>query len=162
MKTRFNIFPFLIAGLYILSETGPAFATQGHSDPEGLYVHQFSHLFFVFSMGILIYWLRFRRLIHKKGWRYIQYSAFFFILWTIDAFTVHLLDEQYKWIQVRRIDLWNIKIESISPFLGSLYYIVKLDHILCVPAMIFLYMGLKHLSQGSDSSKSENSGIYSQ
>lgn len=162
MKIRSNIFSFLITGIFIkniLFDPAFAFATQSHSDPEGLYVHQFSHLFFVFSMGILIFWLRLRNLIHEKGWRYIQYSAFLFIFWTIDAFTVHFLDEQYKWIQVTRLDLWNIKIDAQFSFISWLYYIVKLDHILCVPAMIFLYLGLKKLSENSDSYKFEFPGI---
>ena len=59
-----------------------ALATQGHNDPEGLVVHQMSHLFFVFSMGILIYWLRARDLVRHVGWRYIQYSSVFFIFLT--------------------------------------------------------------------------------
>jgi len=152
MNKRCNMFFFLTTGYLfynILSAPLPAFATQGHSDPEGLYIHQFSHVFFIFSMGILIYWLRFRKLIHKKGWQYIQYSALFFIFWSIDAFLVHFLDEQYKWIQITRLDLWNIRIDASYSFLRCVYYIIKLDHFLCVPAMIFLYLGLKNLSENA-------------
>lgn len=53
-------------------------ATQVHGGPEGLYVHQIAHFFFMFSMAILIYWLRERRLVQEKGWRFVQYAAFFF------------------------------------------------------------------------------------
>lgn len=150
MKIVFNISCYLIPGIiFILHSPAAVFATQGHSNPEGLYVHQFSHIFFFFSMGILIFWLRVRKLIREKGWRYIQYSALFFIFWTIDAFTVHFLDEQYKWIRITSLDLWNIKINALYPFLGYLYYFIKLDHLWCVPAMIFLYLGLKNLSEKS-------------
>lgn len=125
----------------------PALATQSHSDPEGLYVHQLSHIFFVVSMGILIYWLRLRNLVQEKGWRYIQYAAFLFILWTLDAFTAHLLDEQYRWVSVTRADRWHLRIDSAYSGLDIFYYIVKLDHLFCVPAMIFFYAGLKRLSR---------------
>lgn len=54
-----------------------AVATQPHGDPEGIVVHQFSHLFFVFSMGLLIYWLRRRDLSKQPGWREINYAAVF-------------------------------------------------------------------------------------
>ncbi len=156
MKIFFFIF-FLIAGVLFLFSS-PALATQSHGDPEGLYVHQLSHIFFVFSMGILIYWLRVRELVKEKGWKYIQYAAFFFILWTLDAFTAHLLDEQYRWVSVTRADRWYLRIDSAYSGLDIFYYIVKLDHLFCVPAMIFFYAGLKRLSQTtvSESEKRES------
>ena len=100
-------------------------------------------------MGILIYWLRVRNLTREPGWRYIQYSAFLFILWTMDAFTVHFLDEQYRWIQVTHLDSWHIQIETPYSWLTGVYYLVKLDHLLCVPALICLYIGLTRLSKKS-------------
>jgi hypothetical protein len=133
--------------LLLLFEADDAFATQAHSDPEGIHTHQFSHLFFMVSMGILIYWLRARNLIIELGWKYIQYSAFFFILWTLDAFTVHLLDEQLQVVTITKIDAWKIRIDNVydSNWMTLLYYIIKLDHLLCVPALFFLYKGLKLL-----------------
>ncbi len=85
----------LIFALFFWGAAQPAGATQAHGPPEGLYVHQLSHLFFIFAMAILIYWLRSRGLVREQAWRYIQYAALFFILWSIDAFLVHLLDEQF-------------------------------------------------------------------
>ncbi len=134
-----------IPAILIIAE--PAFATQAHGAPEGLYAHQLAHIFFIISMGVLIYWLRERQLVQTVGWRYIQYAALFFILWSLDAFSVHLLEEQISVIDVMRIDQWKI---SITASRGSdaaiwLYYAAKLDHLLCVPAMLFLYFGLKRL-----------------
>ena len=122
-------------------------ATQGHAGIEGLYTHQLAHIFFTVSMGILIYWLRQRHLVRQKGWRYIQFSAFFFILWNLDAFMVHLLGEQLGLIQVHKVNAWDIRIDA-SPeyrFLIPVYYLARLDHLLCVPALLFLYTGLKRL-----------------
>ncbi len=125
---------------------GTAFATQGHAEPEGLYVHQMSHLFFAFSMGLMIYWIRARNLSRQSGWKYIQYSALLFILWTLDAFTVHLLDEQWELVRVTRTGHWGMFLDTGGNHtLAVLYYIVKLDHLLCVPAMFLLYLGLKKL-----------------
>jgi hypothetical protein len=92
----------------VLLFTEPAFATQAHSAPEGLYAHQLAHIFFIISIGVLIYWLRERKLVQAVGWRYIQYAALFFILWNLDAFSVHLLEEQIAVIDVQRIDPWKI------------------------------------------------------
>jgi hypothetical protein len=135
------IFVMLLAG------ATPAWATQTHGEPEGLFVHQMSHLFFIFSMGLLIYWLRQRELVRQKGWRYIQYSALLFILWNIDTFGVHLLDEQGDLIRIQRLDDWHLQIDTAARHrsLGFIYYIAKLDHLLCVPALFYLYLGLKRL-----------------
>lgn len=131
----------------ILLFSQPAAATQAHSAPEGLYAHQLAHIFFIVSMGVLIYWLRQRRLVQAVGWRYIQYAALFFILWNLDAFSVHLLEEVLAVIDVQRINRWDIRLSSAthSQALAWVYYAVKLDHLLCVPALLFLYFGLRRL-----------------
>ncbi len=125
---------------------GPAGATQTHSDPEGLFIHQFSHIFFLFSMGLLIYWIRTRGLRQKPGWRQIQYAAVLFMIWTMDAFATHLMDEHYEWVSVTRVDAWHIHIDASNPFTIMLYYLIKLDHLWCVPALLLMYMGLKRLN----------------
>jgi len=136
----------LIGLLFCLAN--PAHATQAHGAPEGLFVHQLSHLFFIFAMGILIYWLRSRALVRETGWRNIQYAALFFILWSLDAFFVHLLDEQFFLVHVTRTGPWQMQLETSEgmAWLGVVYYLLKLDHLLCVPGLIFLYKGLCRLS----------------
>ena len=138
----------------ILAIAEPAFATQAHSAPEGLYAHQLAHIFFIISLGVLTYWLRARRLVQDAGWRYIQYAALFFILWNLDAFTVHLLEEQLAVIDIKRIDLWHINItaDNHSNALLWLYYFAKFDHLLCVPALLFLYFGLRRLLKKAETS----------
>lgn len=143
-----------IAGLIVVclaAGATPSWATQTHGEPEGLYVHQLAHLFFTFSMGLLIYWLRQRRLVREKAWRYIQYSALLFILWNLDTFAVHFLDEQVDIIRISRLDDWHLRIDTAADYvhLGLIYYLAKLDHLLLVPAMLCLYLGLKRLYQES-------------
>jgi hypothetical protein len=124
-----------------------AMATQAHGAPEGILAHQMAHVFFIFSMGILIYWLRERELVVEKAWRNIQYAALFFILWNLDTILAHLLDEQLRLVQVTRKGLWTIHIATgHSPrWLGWVYFFLKLDHLLCVPALAFLLVGLRRL-----------------
>jgi len=124
-----------------------ALAVQEHGAPEGIYSHQGAHLFFVASMGLLIYWLRQRRLVREAGWRYIQYAALFFILWNLDAFTAHFLDEQSGILDTAMAAPVKSR-SSLGENLTALawfYYLAKLDHLLCVPAMAFLYAGLRRL-----------------
>lgn len=124
-------------------------ATQGHGGVEGIYVHQLAHLFFMVAMGILIYWLRRRRLTRQSGWYLIQLSAFWFILWNLSTIGVHLLEEQLQVILIEKLTPWQIKLDTHPPniWVACLYYVIKLDHLLCVPAMISLYMGLRRLLQ---------------
>jgi hypothetical protein len=126
---------------------GPVLAVQEHGAPEGIYSHQGAHVFFAASMGLLIFWLRQRRLVREPGWRCIQYAALFFILWNIDAFTAHFLDEQSGILDTAAAAPGKIKIEVDENLtaLAWLYYAAKLDHLLSVPAMLFLYAGLRRL-----------------
>jgi len=150
MKPGFN---FAIYFITILAWSGlvpgNALATQGHGGIEGVYAHQFAHIFFMVSMGILIYWLRERKLVQETGWRLIQYSALFFILWNIDTIVVHALDDQFRIIQSQGVGIWQIQITDAYShnFIKLLYYVAKLDHLLCVPALVLLYLGLKRLKE---------------
>jgi hypothetical protein len=127
----------------------PALATQTHGQPEGLYVHQFGHLFFIFSMGVLEFWLRSRNLTREPGWLYIQFAAVLLLLWNMDAFLVHFLDEQTALLHIEKIDPWHLKITSPAGYtsIAILYYLGKMDHLLCVPAMFCLLLGLKRLAK---------------
>lgn len=137
-----------ITGLFSFLVPGVALATQGHGGVEGIIVHQLAHFFFIISMGVLIYWLRERGLVVETAWRYIQYAAFFLILWNLDAFLVHALDEQFNVVAVTRLEHGRIQITPASGSCGAIcyvYYLAKLDHLFCVPALVCLYMGLKRL-----------------
>jgi hypothetical protein len=131
-----------------------AWATQTHGGLEGLYVHQFAHLFFAFSMGLLIYWLRKRQLVASAAWRSIQYAALFFIAWNCDAMVSHWLVEQSGLIVVRTVEGMHIQISTPQGmnWLSIIYYLTKLDHLFCVPALIFLFLGLKRLLKNAQQS----------
>ncbi len=149
-QVRPALFAALGAGLWLAAPRA-AQATQGHVGVEGLYVHQLSHIFFIFSMGILIYWLRQRGLTNDPGWRQIGYSAVLFILWSADAFMVHLLDEHLLLVTTRRVGAWTMTVTAPPghEWLAGLYYAMKLDHLLCVPALAMLYAGLRRLAERS-------------
>jgi hypothetical protein len=103
-------------------------------------------------MGSLEFWLRQRNLVLEPGWKYLQLAAILFILWNIDAMLVHFMEEHLDILGIKRVDLWHIRIESFQGqySLALLYYLLKLDHLLCVPAMFFLYKGLRRLVADAD------------
>jgi hypothetical protein len=125
----------------------PGYATQLHASSEGIITHQIGHLFFLFSMVVLMFTITGKGLDKQKGWRLIQYSAFFFVLWNIDVITAHFFDNQIYAVKIENISLGRINVitHNDSMILAWLYYGLKLDHLLCVPAMLLLYNGLSNL-----------------
>ncbi len=152
MKNRIYIFVFFLAALsWTILSPNTALATCDYGRPEGVHTHQLAHIFFIISMGILIYRLRNKKSQLSSGWKFIQYSALFFILWSLDAFAVHFMDEQFNIIQIKTIGLWQIKINDCfnNNLLKFFYYLFRMDYLLFMPAFIFLYYGLRSLLKES-------------
>ena len=139
---------FFTAFWWIFFNPDIVLATQTHGGPEGVYAHQIAHLFYILSMGFFIHWLRERKLVEESGWRFIQYAAFFLILWNLDAFLVHSLEQT-------GLGSIQINAQNGSDGLETLYYFAKLDHLLCVPALFFLYLGLRRLLKASHPESTE-------
>lgn len=147
MKTVFALAGSLwIVDMIIRAAT--AEALQVHAAPEGLYVHQLTHAFFVISMAILVFWLQKSRLVLKKGWRYFQIGCLFFIFWNVDAMVGHLLESGLSMNAFVGTG-WTKALAVNHNIFHVLYYLLKLDHLLCVPAMAFMYLGLNRLAAGS-------------
>lgn len=128
----------------------PLFAIQAHGGNEGVVVHQMGHVFFLVSMGAFVYWLRGSGISEKAGWRCIMWFALLMGLWNLDVLVMHYLDEQGGLLQVSKTGPWQILIQSEnnSSFLALLYYLGKLDHLICAPALYFLYLGLARIKAG--------------
>ncbi len=135
----------MIAGLILLPLD--AHAIQLHDSMQGIITHQVGHLFFLFSMVALIFTISGKGLDKQKGWRLIQYSAVLFVLWNLDTLAAHFVDNQINVVKMENISLTQIKVitNNNSSILAWFYYILKLDHLLCVPAIFFLYKGLSTL-----------------
>ncbi len=140
----------VLTAVYLLAVVlfpGELWATQVHADPEGLYSHQLGHGFFILSMGVLVYWLRGRRLIRYKGWRYLQYSALLFTLWNVDAILVHHLEDQDDIFMKFSEGTLHAYLQPYPgrEWLAWIFFLGKLDHLLCVPAIVFLYLALREM-----------------
>jgi hypothetical protein len=119
-------------------------AFQSHPAPEGLYVHQLAHVIFSVAMGILAYWLQVNSFVQQRGWRLIQISCILFILWNIDAFFGHWVEERVTADAVIGEPDWTQRI-ILDSLMTRLYYTLKLDHLISVPAMICLFLGIRSL-----------------
>ena len=119
-------------------------AFQSHPAPEGLYIHQLAHCFFVFAMAMLAYWLQVNGFTREKGWRLIQVSCVLLILWNLVAFTGHWVEEMISDAAISGEPDWTQRIVVDSVWTG-LYYVLKLDHLVQIPAMLCLLLGIRSL-----------------
>jgi len=122
-----------------------AWALQSHGAPEGLYVHQMAHIHFILALGYL-YWDIRRSSFAGKGWSYLLAFSLFMLCWNIVAFVghavaghvdPHIISATGGYLQGR--------IQGPYDLQTVIFYIAKFDHILAVPALFFLYMGMRTL-----------------
>ncbi len=124
-----------------------ALAIQLHHGKEGIIVHQVGHLIFLLSMVVLIFIITGRQLNKEYGWKMILISAILFSIWHIDTIAAHFFDNQIRAVSIENLSLWQVKISAMSgsQLMVHFYHALKLDHLLCVPAIFFFYRGLVSL-----------------
>jgi len=135
----------------LLASCTSAWATQEHGDPEGLYVHQLAHLFFMFSMVVLFVMIR-RMAPLSKEWRLIGLAALLFILWNIDTFTVHWIREDYltQYFFSGSAQDWGQALD-VSTLEAKIYYVGRvLDHVFLVGAVAAFLAGIKAFKEKLD------------
>jgi peptidoglycan biosynthesis protein MviN/MurJ (putative lipid II flippase) len=124
----------------------PALAIVPHWDPrEAFLIRQFSYLFFMFAIIIFLYELKQGQLHYRRGFRLLVWASVLFALWSVDCFLGQLF-ALYSGAQViaGTAGSWSARLEMAN--LGNwLSYFTKLDHLLLVPAFMFLYLGLRAL-----------------
>lgn len=136
----------LIACLVVCLAPDKAWALQIHSSPEGLYVHQLAHILFALSMAVLAYWLEINRFTEERGWRLIQISCLLFFLWNLVAFTGHYVEVRIPPDLIEgKVGFWDQKLVIEGDSFTLAYYFLKLDHLVCVPAILCLFFGIRNL-----------------
>ncbi len=86
----------------------------------------------------------------SKGWRYILLAELFFALWNLDTFIGHITE---FWIEKTQIigsrQGWDYFFRSVTiEGREYIYYITRYEFFLLLPAMLFLYIGLReHLKE---------------
>lgn len=144
MRTKkINMLLFLLSAIMVLSAPGEALALQVHGEPEGLYVHQMAHLHYIFALGYFFWDIR-RTSFTGRGWHYLQLFCIFMTCWNGIAFVGHFAGLYLEPHALHQTDCY-LDIRLLSPFTFNkyLYFITKLDHLIYVPALFFLYLGLR-------------------
>jgi hypothetical protein len=142
-KKKINIVLLFLPLIMVIIPTGEALALQVHSEPEGLYVHQMAHLHYIFALGCFFWDIR-RTSFTGRGWRYLQLFCVLMIGWNMIAFIGHLVGDYLDPQAFLQTDCY-LQTLLLSPLTlhKYLYFITKLDHLICVPALFFLFLGLR-------------------
>ena len=122
-----------------------AWALQSHGAPEGLYVHQMAHVFVVLAMAYW-FWDISRSSFGGRGWRYLQVFCVLMLAWNVVAFTGHAVAVGVDAKQiVREGGYLNSRLTGPLDFRILLYYLTRFDHFVIVPALFFLFLGVRSL-----------------
>jgi hypothetical protein len=136
----------LIAGVGVLLDPVKAWALQSHGPPEGLYAHQMAHLLFAISMVVLAYWLETNGFTRERGWRLIQLSFLLFFLWNLVAFSGHFVEIRIPPGLIEgQQGGWDQRLQVGYDSFTVAYYFLKMDHLVAVPAILCLFLGIRNL-----------------
>lgn len=127
---------------------GNALAFQPHAY-SGLYIHQLAHIFLIVSLFFFAAKARQTHLASLKAWKYIISGTWLLMLWSITTMVGHFLDmaiEDSLFLPSGA----DIPLLHITGWQEALYYMLKLDHLIAVPAMFLFYRGLKLLREGQE------------
>lgn len=142
--SRLSYLLFLEA-LYQACNAAPAWALQTHAGVEGLYVHQGAHIFLAFSLLIFVLNIHRSRLARQRAWRLLSSGAILLILWNLWAFAGHqsaFAMPESSFIMEKGHVTPSLLITSWQEVL---YYLLQMDHLLCLPALLCFYAGLRIL-----------------
>jgi len=147
-KLAFLIVFSISVAAFIAVLPGSAYATQEHSDPEGLYSHLIAHMFFISAMIALSVQI-FRTRGRKPGWRHIGIAAILFLLWNLDTFSVHIIREFLpREIFTSPGGIWTTHID-LSSTEAKIFYIGKLfDHVFLLSSVYVFLKGILAFQRG--------------
>lgn len=135
---------FVLCCLLIFVQSMPAFAVQSHGGSEGLVAHQIGHLLFVSGLGYLLFRI-YRMALQGAGWPSFRLFLWLLLSWNLLTFSGHWLDE----VVSRQQFLFEggaVRSFRVEGLLDAVYYLSRLDHLLLVPAAIFLLLSLRKWS----------------
>ena len=149
MKNLSHFTPILF---FLLLSWAPSdcWALQPHAAPEGLYVHQMSHILFMGALIYLFWHTRRTPELKGRGWIYLQIFCLLFAGWNLLALVGH---ESIKLLELSDfIDKasWNERLAPPITPIKLLYFVTKMDHLIYVPALVALVVALRTLAKEAE------------
>ena len=155
---RFTQLVFSVPLLFLGVFCQEAWGLQSHGGPEGMVVHQFAHLQYLCALCYLLWDIR-RSAFQGLAWIFLQRFCWLMIFWNILAFAGHyaqvILPEQ----DIVSEDGYLAAFLLLPLSFGRwIYYIAALDHLVCVPALFFLFLAMRTLYRQATLGAGERAG----
>ncbi|PLX78814.1 MAG: hypothetical protein C0616_13235 [Desulfuromonas sp.] len=143
-RNTLNPIGLTLATLLTLTVPGPAWAVQSHGGVEGLVSHQIGHILFVVAMAYLLYRL-YSHQVKEVGWTEFKIFLWLLFAWNLLTFAGHWMSEHVAKSQFLRVGA-DIDSFTADGWFDVIFYLTRLDHIILVPAFVFLLIALRKWS----------------
>jgi len=162
MNSLFRGFPrwrrmLLATAPLVLLAPPPAHALQTHAY-EGLYLHQIAHLFFLAAMLFFVVRIRRGRLGLMRPWQLMAAGAGLLALWNIWAFGGHFVELLVPENSLPREPGQVVPRLALVSWREVAYFIVKMDHLLAVPAIFCFYFGMRGIHRALAAGDNQSAG----
>jgi len=145
----FRILAFAPILLVVLS-CREAMALQTHGGAEGVVVHQLAHFQYLGALGYLLWDIR-RSSFHGIGWIYLQRFCWLMMIWNGIAFIGHFAQVALPDEAISTEDGYLSALLLLPFSFGKwIYYITALDHLVCTPALFFLFLAMRSFYRSLD------------
>ena len=142
---------FLLLLGCLLPDKAQAFQPHAYS---GLYIHQLAHFFLIVSLFFFAAKARQTHLASQRAWKYIIAGTWLLMLWSATTMVGHFLDLHLDEDSLFLPPGAEIPALRLNGWEDALYYLLKLDHLIAVPAVFLFYRGLKLLREKQAASSS--------
>ena len=140
MTTEKSRIRSLLLAAFVALWPNQALAVQAHGGIEGLVTHQLGHILFLVGIAYLLYKI-FRNSYKDSGWFEFKIFLWLIVGWNILTFTGHWMRESVDPAGFTRFN-GRIIAYSVNGLTDAYFYLSRLDHLLLVPAFIFLFVAL--------------------
>lgn len=142
---------FLLLLGCLLPDEALAFQPHAYS---GLYIHQLAHIFLIVSLFFFAAKARQTHLVSLTAWKYIIAGTWLLMLWSAATMVGHFLDLHMDENSIFLPPGADIPVLRLNGWEEALYYLLKFDHLIAVPAVFLFYRGLKLLREKQATSSS--------
>ena len=133
-----------------------AWALQTHGSSEGIVVHQLAHIQYLGALAYLFWDIR-RSSFTGVGWVYLQRFCLLMMLWNAIAFIGHFSQMSLAEGAISTEDGYLSSLLLLPVTFGKwIYYVTALDHLVCAPALFFLFLAMRSFYRSVDRDKRED------
>ncbi len=141
--------------LLVLLLCKDAWALQTHGSSEGIVVHQLAHIQYLGALAYLFWDIR-RSSFTGVGWVYLQRFCLLMMFWNAIAFIGHFSQMSLAEGAISTEDEYLSALLLLPVTFGKwVYYVTALDHLVCAPALFFLFLAMRSFYRSVDRDKRE-------